>query len=190
MSGDWMEILTAPQREGLSITEVCRRYGIARKTFYARLARYRAEGEPGLAPRPHRPRASAPRAPREVVDALRDLRAHNPHWGARRIRAELQQRGLSQVPAASTIHQILVREGLVTAGTRRRVDTHGTISYRGRRIQLGAAARGRIVVIEEHQDHVRVFGDGALLREVALGPTGAYCGNGKKPTGRPRTSGD
>src|SRR5882724_5721040 len=115
-----MEILTAPERDGLSVSEVCRRYGIARKTFYARLARFRAEGEPGLAPRRRR-HAPGSRVPGELVRDVLLLRVGHPGWGARRIRAELLTRhgarcGApapgSPVPAASTIHGILAREGL------------------------------------------------------------------------------
>jgi transposase len=51
----WIEILLAPDRHGLTVTEVCRRYGISRKTFYAYRSRYRAEGWAGLEPRSRRP---------------------------------------------------------------------------------------------------------------------------------------
>jgi hypothetical protein len=197
VSGDWVEILTAPERDGLSVSEVCRRYGIARKTFYARLARYRAEGELGLAPRRRR-HTPGSRVPGELVRDVLRLRAGHPGWGARRIRAELlKRRGAgcgasadgSSVPAASTIHGILVREGLITPRDRqssRKVDTQGTISFRGRRIQVGTVARGRTVVVEESASRIRVLADGELLRELPLGPVGAYHGSGKKPTGRPR----
>jgi transposase-like protein len=47
----WIEILLAPDRHGLTVTEVCRRYGISRKTFYAHRSRYRADGVEGLEPR-------------------------------------------------------------------------------------------------------------------------------------------
>ncbi|HTF54748.1 MAG TPA: helix-turn-helix domain-containing protein [Pseudonocardia sp.] len=197
MPGDWMEILTAPERQGLSVTEVCRRYGIARKTFYTHLARYRAEGDPGLAPRRRR-NASGSRVPGELVQDVLRLRVGNPGWGARRIRAELLKRhdagcrspaGGLPVPAASTIHEILVRAGLIMSRDRqssRKVDTQGTISFRGRRIQLGTAARGRTVVVEEAGSQIRILADAELLRELPLGPVGAYHGSGKKPTGRPR----
>ena len=52
----WLEILQAPERHRLTVTEVCRRYRISRKTYYSYLARYRAQGVAGLAPRSHRPK--------------------------------------------------------------------------------------------------------------------------------------
>lgn len=186
MVEDWLDILAAPRRHGLTVTEVCRRYGISRKTYYARLARYRLEGEAGLAPRSRRPKAARSAVPAESVELVRTLRSANPDWGARRIRAELLRRAVPSVPAASTIQRILQREGLLSGQLRRRVDTHGTVSYLGRRIQLGAAARGRVVVVEQRGRVVRVLDDGVLVRELRLGPKGTYHGNDGKPTGRPR----
>jgi transposase-like protein len=44
----WIEILLGAYRHGLTVTEACRRYGIARDTFYAYRRRYQAEGLAGL----------------------------------------------------------------------------------------------------------------------------------------------
>lgn len=189
MPEDWTEILNAPEREGVSVAEICRRYGIARKTFYAHLARSRVENGAGAAPRQPRPPRRSPRVAPEVVEVTRELRVRNPGWGARRIRAEMSRRDVLEVPAASTIHQILVRAGLITVETRRRVDTHGTISYRGRRIQLGTSVRGQVVTVEQRDDYVRIHQSATLvLRELRLGPAGAYHGNGGKSPGRPAGS--
>jgi transposase InsO family protein len=48
------------------------------------------------------------------------LRRQKPRWGARRIRAELARAGMD-LPAVSTIHQALRRNGLVPPGKPRRV---------------------------------------------------------------------
>ena len=41
--------------DGAEVTEVARRYGVARQTLHGWLARYEAEGLEGLADRSHRP---------------------------------------------------------------------------------------------------------------------------------------
>ncbi|MFD4558007.1 helix-turn-helix domain-containing protein [Streptomyces sp. NPDC058469] len=50
LSDQWIEVLPAPERDRLTVAEVCRRHGISRKTFYVHLARYRAEGPAGRCP--------------------------------------------------------------------------------------------------------------------------------------------
>lgn len=116
----WIEILLAPERHRLTVTEVCRRYGISRKTYYAYRTRYRAEGVEGLEPRSRRPKSSPLRTPAEVEAMVVSIRVSRPRWGARKIRAELVRRGLRDVPAVSTLHAILRREGLVGDQSRRR----------------------------------------------------------------------
>lgn len=120
LSQMWLEILLASDRHGLTVTEVCRRYGISRKTYYAYRARYRAEGLPGLEPRSRRPHGCAHRTPEHVEDLIVALRERHPRWGARKIRAELVRQGLPAVPAASTVHAVLRRSGLVGEQRRRR----------------------------------------------------------------------
>ena len=57
------------------------------------------------------PRPDPPLPESQIVD----LRRAHPRWGARRIRVELVRRGVTTVPARSTVHQVLVRNGLVGA---------------------------------------------------------------------------
>lgn len=116
----WIEILLAPDRHRLTVTEVCRRYGISRETFYAYRRRYQAEGLAGLERRSRRPRGCPHQTRPEVERQVLDLRCQRPRWGARKIRAELARRGLTDLPAVSTVHAILRRHGLVGEQGRRR----------------------------------------------------------------------
>jgi transposase len=116
----WIEILLAPDRHGLTVTEECWRYGISRKTYYAYRARYHEQGLDGLEPRPRRSRSSPGHTPPQVEAMVVSLRLTRPRWGARKIRADLIRRGLQQVPAVSTVHAILRCEGLVGEQGRRR----------------------------------------------------------------------
>jgi transposase InsO family protein len=114
-----LEVLLEAERTGMSVTEVCRRYGISRQTYYRYRRRYLAEGLGGLEDRSRRPLEPANQIPVEVEVRICEMRRDHPRWGARRIRAELARAGV-EPPAVSTIHQVLRRNGLVATQPRRR----------------------------------------------------------------------
>ncbi|MGW5437028.1 helix-turn-helix domain-containing protein [Nocardia asteroides] len=116
-AGSWLEILQAPERNGLTVTEVCRRYEVSRKSYYSYLARYRAHGEAGLAPRSRRPKHLPARTAPDIEAVVVRTRLNHPRWGARRIRAQLLRANAGHVPAVSTVHAILRRHGLVGPST-------------------------------------------------------------------------
>jgi transposase InsO family protein len=111
--GDWL-------RGEWSMTELADRYGISRKTAYKWLDRYDEEGPGGLVDRSRAPKdhgRAMDEAIRNVV--LAERRAH-PHWGPRKLRERLKKKDADTPwPAASTIGDLLRREGL-SAGRRRR----------------------------------------------------------------------
>jgi len=105
---------------GLSVSELSRCYGISRKTAYKWLGRYRAGGVAGLADRSraplHHPRALSA----AVVEAVLSVRRRYPSWGPKKIRAYLAGRdGAIAWPAASSIGDLLRREGLAVPRRRR-----------------------------------------------------------------------
>ncbi len=114
-----LEVLVEAERTGMSVSEVCRRYGISRQTYYRYRRRYLAEGLAGLEDRSRRPLAPANQLPAERELQIVEMRKDHPRWGARRIRTELIRAGV-EAPAISTVHQVLVRNGLVATGPRRR----------------------------------------------------------------------
>jgi transposase InsO family protein len=114
-----LDVLSEPERTGDTVSEVCRRRGISRETFYVYRRRYRSEGVAGLEPRSRRPRSSPGQIEPELEARICRLRQGHPRWGARRIRSELARRGLDP-PAVSTIHQALKRNHLVAARPARR----------------------------------------------------------------------
>jgi len=104
-----------------ALSELCRRWGVSRKTGYKWLERYQAEGVAGLADRSRspqrRPRATGPATEAAIVA----LRAARPRWGERKLAAWLaRERPEERWPAASTIGAILKRRGLTFARKRRR----------------------------------------------------------------------
>jgi len=107
-----LEVVLEPERTGDSVSEVCRRRGISRETFYVYRRRYLSEGLDGLVSRSRRPRGSPARIEAELEATICRLRTEHPRWGARRIRAELARAGIAP-PAKSTIHRALTRNGLI-----------------------------------------------------------------------------
>ena len=113
-----LEVLLEAARSGETVSEVCRRFGISRKTYYVYLGRYQAEGVEGLEPRSRVPLHQPGRMPGDVELEICRLRKDHPKWGARRIRAELTRAGVA-APAVSSIHQALVRNYLVALQPKR-----------------------------------------------------------------------
>ncbi|MGQ0592562.1 MAG: helix-turn-helix domain-containing protein [Gammaproteobacteria bacterium] len=79
-------------RRSLSITELCERYGISRKSGYKWIERYENEGPAGLPSAPERPRICPTQTPEEVVQALMEARERHPSWGAKKLLALLGRR--------------------------------------------------------------------------------------------------
>jgi len=105
------EFVMLAQVEGANMSELCRRFGISRKSGYKWLGRYLAEGEAGLADQPRRPRSSPGQTPAAVEAQVVGLRDTHPAWGGRKLRRRLLDLGHDSVPAASTITAILCRRG-------------------------------------------------------------------------------
>lgn len=98
--------------EGANRRELCRRFGISAPTGYKWLGRA-AAGE-GLEERPRAPLTSPWRCPPEMGRAVLAVRDAHPAWGARKIAAVLAVRGFA-VPAVSTVHAVLRRQGRIVA---------------------------------------------------------------------------
>jgi len=106
--------VTSRERSGLSLAELCRRFGISRKTGYKWLERWEAGGPPGLADRSSRPHTCAHAIPAPLVEAVVALRRKHPLYSAKKIRWYLERRHPTwPLPSRGTIHNILRRQGLV-----------------------------------------------------------------------------
>jgi len=110
------------------MTEVCRDFGISRKTDYKIFDRYKQHGLEALSDRCRRPVRYANQLPAQIETLIVKLKAEKPHWGARKIRELLVRRldGDLRVPAKSTIHAVLDRHGLVPRGGGPRHRARGT----------------------------------------------------------------
>ena len=114
--------------DGETMTDVCREFGVSRKTGYKIFDRYKEHGLTALSDRSRRPVRYANQLPQQVESLIVRLKADKPHWGARKIRELLVRRldGDIRVPAKSTIHAVLDRHGLVKRGGGPRHRARGT----------------------------------------------------------------
>jgi transposase InsO family protein len=107
------ELVSLMQREGANVSELCRRFGISRKTAYKWLAHAKGSRSASLADRSRRPKQSPARTAAEVERKVVGLRIEHPAWGGRKLKRRLEDIGVAAVPAASTVHAILRRHHLL-----------------------------------------------------------------------------
>src|SRR2546422_4257889 len=97
----WLETSSMTERQrfvddaqhGLfSMTELCARYGISRKTGYKWLDRYDAQGQEGLRDRSHAPEACPHKISADVAGGIFEMRRAHPSWGPRQTLAPLPPR--------------------------------------------------------------------------------------------------
>ena len=107
--------------DGERMTDLCREFGISRKTGYKILNRFRKLGAEALGDFSRRPHRNPNRTPVEIEELVLECRFTQPTWGPKKLRAYLQrtQPGVA-IPAASTIGELLKRKGLVRPRRKRR----------------------------------------------------------------------
>ena len=103
------------------VVAICRRFGISEKTGQKWLARFRVDGEAGLADRSHAPHRRAHRLEATVAAHIVALRRKHPLYGPAKLRDWLVQHEPTQHwPAVSTIGELLKRAGLIRSRRRSR----------------------------------------------------------------------
>jgi transposase InsO family protein len=136
MSMPWKECSVMDERlrfvarllEGEAMSEVCRQFGVSRKTGYKIFSRYKEHGLEALSDRCRRPVRYANQLAVPIEQLIVRCKQEKPHWGARKIRELLVRRlaGDVRTPAKSTIHAVLHRHGLVKVQGRPRYRAQGT----------------------------------------------------------------
>jgi transposase InsO family protein len=109
------------------MAELCREFGISRKTGYKIFDRYQECGVQGLTDRSRRPYRFGRQLPFQMENYILNVKREHTSWGARKIRERLIRRfsGMT-MPAKSTIHAVLDRYGLVERRGRVRHRAQGT----------------------------------------------------------------
>ena len=106
----------ALHEEGLfSMSELCQRFGIARKTGYKWLERYQHGGLDALQEKSRAPLTCPHQTPTHIEEALLAARHAHPTWGPKKLLAYLAKRrpDIAQaLPAPSTVGEILKAAGL------------------------------------------------------------------------------
>ncbi len=103
-----------------NFSELCRHFGISRKTGYKWLARYKTEGVAGLADRSRTPRGNSRTLDEKTVAAVLKVRRQHPTWGPRKVKAWLELNETARAwPAASTIGTVFDRHDLTRARKKR-----------------------------------------------------------------------
>jgi len=108
-------------RDGETMAELCREFGVSRKTGYKLKARYEQEGLQGVQERSRAPKRQAQRTTSEVEGLFVQLRNEHPSWGSKKLLDVLERRHPSvHLPARSTVDQILRRHELIVPRPPRR----------------------------------------------------------------------
>lgn len=137
-----MRFIVAVDEDDEPFTELCRRFGISRKTGYKWLDRYETLGPAGLEDKPPVAREHPHRLEDEIADLFVKTRKDHPTWGPKKLRAFIGDRQPELVvPAASTVGELLKRRGLIRPRRRRlRVPLHtGPLSSSDRPNSIWAA---------------------------------------------------
>ena len=113
------EFVLSVQRSQDSFAELCREYGISRKTGYKWVKRYEANGFEGLEDLDRRPHHTKLKLSGDVVAEIVRLRQAHPTWGARKLAHIIKRdRPTFPPPSERAAHRVLVRSGFLQPGRR------------------------------------------------------------------------
>jgi putative transposase len=111
---------------GERMTDLCREFGISRKTGNKFKARFERLGEAGLEDLSRAPHVIPHKTPPEVMELVLEERRQHPTWGARKLKDVLERRG-HRLPSHGAIERAMAKAGLTTSRkTRRRYKTQPT----------------------------------------------------------------
>lgn len=113
--------------DGERMSDLCREFGISRKTGYKVWNRYQNVGVRALSDRSRRPYRYANQIPMPIEKFILRCKQERPTWGAPKIR-ELVCKKFPEIkpPAKSTVHAVLHRHGLVDQKRSRKYKAQGT----------------------------------------------------------------
>jgi putative transposase len=98
---------------GETVAELCREYGISRKTGEKFKKRFKDQGVAGLQDQSRAPHVIPHKTPPELVEVIVAERKRHPTWGPRKIKEVLERKLERTFPAPSTIGDILGEHGLI-----------------------------------------------------------------------------
>jgi transposase InsO family protein len=104
---------------GERISDLCREYGISRKTGDKFKQRFKRLGVAGMVERSSAPKVIPHKTSPEVTELIVAWRKLHPTWGPRKLKKTFETKHDRLLPSASTIGEILVRAELVQRRTKR-----------------------------------------------------------------------
>jgi len=112
--------LVVRHRAGERVIDLCREYGISRKTAHKFLQRYERLGPSGLVDESRAPHRQARRTVPEVEAQIVECKKEHPSWGAKKLKDVLERKhpGVS-FPSRGTFEAILRRHDLVVPRARK-----------------------------------------------------------------------
>jgi len=112
-----LTIVFAVTKQGMTVTQAARKFGVSRQWIYTLIRRYTTNGKNGLQPASKAPNNPSNRLPQALIDHIiairKELHTTGHDAGPLSIQHALEDRG-HRVPSDSTIRRILHREGLIT----------------------------------------------------------------------------
>jgi len=94
------------------MTDLCREFGISRKTGHKIWNRFKQLGLPGLLDVSRAPKQIPHKTRSELVDAIVAEREKHPTWGPKKLKSVIEERGV-RMPSAATVYSVLKQKGLV-----------------------------------------------------------------------------
>lgn len=109
--------------------DVCREFGISRKTGYKWKERFIADGLGGLSDASRRPKTSPDELTETMVCQIINLKLAHPYWGARKLRTILARTlPPNELPSESSFKRVLDKAGLVVPRRRRAASEQGRLT--------------------------------------------------------------
>ncbi len=119
-----LQFLSSYQKEEMSLSDLCREFGVSRPTGYRWINRYKEVGPEGLLDLSRKPHGCSHATSEVTENAILALRNKHPSWGARKLKARLEMlQPRVAWPAASTFGNILSRAGLTNPKQKKRRTT-------------------------------------------------------------------
>ena len=105
------QFIIAASTDDANISELCREFGISRKTGHKWIKR--AEKGLPLCDQSRRPHRQPSKTADEIEQKIIQMRLEHPAWGGKTIRAALEADGVEGLPSDKTCCNIIKRNGLI-----------------------------------------------------------------------------
>jgi transposase InsO family protein len=125
------EFVLRSLRDVEPFTELCREYGISRKTGYKWKQRFYEMGLAGLVDQSRRPQSSPQSLDEHTICEIIKLKMSHRSWGPTKIHAVyLRQHPSADIPSVSSVKRVLDKAGLVVPRKKRHQHETGRITNR------------------------------------------------------------